>query len=172
MLGLTLALLVSAAPATAAPSQASAPAPPAARPLLVTVDDLPIAAGRLHPDPAERRQITGGLLAALARHKVPAVGLVTWSNVRDASDEALLEAWLTAGHELGSHSDRHLSLTTTDADVWLADVERGRAQLAAFLERRAAARCASSAFRSCARGTQRPSSTRPAPGSRRRGCAT
>lgn len=43
-------------------------------PLLVTVDDLPIAAGGLHPDPAERRRITDGLLAALARHGIRAVG--------------------------------------------------------------------------------------------------
>jgi peptidoglycan/xylan/chitin deacetylase (PgdA/CDA1 family)/ketosteroid isomerase-like protein len=56
--------------------------------------------------------------------------------VRDASDEALLEAWLAAGHELGSHSDRHLSLTATDAAAWLADVERGRSRLDAFLRPR------------------------------------
>ena len=132
-------LLVGAHPA--APASASdvglplLPATPAARPLLVTVDDLPIA-GRLHSDAAERRQITDGLLAALARHHVKAVGLVTSSNVHDASDEALLDAWLKAGHELGSHSDRHLNLTATDGATWVADVERGRAQLDAFLRSR------------------------------------
>ena len=108
---------------------------PAARPLLVTVDDLPIS-GSLHPASDDRRRVTDGLLAALARHHVPAVGLVTWGNVVDASDLALLEAWLTAGHELGSHSDHHLNLTRTDAGAWLADVESGRAQLEAFLRAR------------------------------------
>ncbi len=103
-----------------------------ARPLLVTVDDLPIASS-LHADPAERRRITQGLLAALAKHHVPAVGLVTWSNVRDAGDRALLDQWLAAGHELGNHSDRHLSLTATDAEAWLADVEHAREEIDAFL---------------------------------------
>jgi peptidoglycan/xylan/chitin deacetylase (PgdA/CDA1 family)/ketosteroid isomerase-like protein len=103
-----------------------------ARPLLVTVDDLPIASG-LHADPAERRRITQGLLAALAKHRVPAVGLVTWSNMKDAGDRALLDQWLAAGHELGNHSDRHLSLTATDAEAWLADVERAREEIDAFL---------------------------------------
>lgn len=103
------------------------------RPLLVSVDDLPIAAGRLHGDAAERRAITDGLLAALAAHHVSAVGLVTWGNVRDAADEKLLDAWLKAGHELGSHADQHLNLTRTDAAKWIADVERGRAQLEGFL---------------------------------------
>jgi uncharacterized protein (TIGR02246 family) len=56
--------------------------------------------------------------------------------VRDASDERLLDAWLAAGHELGSHSDRHLNLTATDAATWVADVERGRAALEAFLQAR------------------------------------
>ena len=110
-------------------------AAPVARPLLVTVDDLPIS-GALHPAASERRRITDGLLAALARHHVPAVGLVTWGNVVDPRDPALLEAWLTAGHELGSHADHHLNLTRTDAGTWLADVEAGRAQLDAFLRAR------------------------------------
>jgi uncharacterized protein (TIGR02246 family) len=114
---------------------APAPAGAAPRALLVTVDDLPISGG-LHPDASDRRAVTDGLLAALARHRIRAVGLVTWGNVREASDEALLEAWLAAGHELGSHSDRHLSLTATDVATWLADVERGRARLDAFLRPR------------------------------------
>ena len=45
-------------------------------PLLVTVDDLPLTGGDLHADPAERARITRGMLAALAAHEVPAVGLV------------------------------------------------------------------------------------------------
>ena len=106
-----------------------------ARPLLVTVDDLPIASS-LHADPAERRRITEGLLAALAKHRIPAVGLVTWSHVRDEGDRALLDRWLAAGHELGNHSDRHPSLTTTDASAWIADMERARVELDAFLSER------------------------------------
>ncbi len=105
-----------------------------ARPLLVTVDDLPIAGG-LHADPAERRRTSDGLLAALARHHVSAVGFVTWRNF-EAGDEPLLEAWLEAGHELGNHTDGHLDLTTHDAPTWIQDGERARVRLAAFLRAR------------------------------------
>ena len=52
------------------------PAREGPRPLVVTVDDLPISGGA-HGDPDERRAITRGLLAALERHDIRAVGLVT-----------------------------------------------------------------------------------------------
>jgi peptidoglycan/xylan/chitin deacetylase (PgdA/CDA1 family)/ketosteroid isomerase-like protein len=102
----------------------------------VTVDDLPLAAGRLHPEPAERERITRGMLHALARHGVPAVGLVTWSRVQDERDVDLLRRWLDAGHELGNHSHSHLDYTTTAADKYLADVELGRKKLQELLDRR------------------------------------
>ncbi|HXY41125.1 MAG TPA: polysaccharide deacetylase family protein [Vicinamibacteria bacterium] len=130
-----LVYLSFAAATTAATAQAGDAAAAARRPLLVTVDDLPVA-GTLHSDAAERRRITEGLLAALGRHRVPAVGFVIWSHVQGAADQSLLEQWLKAGHELGSHSDRHPSLTATDAETWIADGERARAGLDSFLSAR------------------------------------
>ena len=41
-------------------------------PVLVTVDDLPIASGALHPDPADRERLTRGLLAVFAKHGITA----------------------------------------------------------------------------------------------------
>jgi uncharacterized protein (TIGR02246 family) len=114
----------------------------ARRPVLVTVDDLPIGAGSHHRDAADRERITDGLLAALAKHRIHAVGLVTWSNVLRPSDEALLERWLAAGHELGNHTHGHLDYTRTDVATYVADVERGRAELAAFLAKPGACRAA------------------------------
>jgi peptidoglycan/xylan/chitin deacetylase (PgdA/CDA1 family) len=105
------------------------------RPILISVDDLPVAAGDLHADPTERARITGGLLAALAKHHVPAVGLVIWGNVTTDADRAILRRWLAGGHELGNHSAHHLDLTKTTADAYIADVEAGRAGLADFLAR-------------------------------------
>ena len=63
----------------------------------------------------------------LAKHHVPAVGLVIWGNVKTAADQAILRRWLAAGHELGNHSAHHLDLTKTDAAAYIADVEEGRA---------------------------------------------
>lgn len=103
------------------------------RALLVTVDDLPLSSARLHPDPAERRRITEDLLAALARHNIRAVGLVTWNNVRDDSDRELLRLWLAAGHELGNHSRRHLDYTRTDPETYIADIEYCRRELSQLL---------------------------------------
>jgi len=111
-------------------------APP--RPLVVTVDDLPVAGGSLHTDPAEREKITRDLLAALARHRIQAVGLVIWGNVRSDSDRKILQMWLDAGHELGNHSASHPSYTTTSPEDYIADVEAGRAGLAEFLAPRGA----------------------------------
>ncbi|HSS79218.1 MAG TPA: DUF4440 domain-containing protein [Thermoanaerobaculia bacterium] len=106
---------------------------PAGHPLLISVDDLPVAGGGLHTDPGERELITRGLLAALAKHHVPAVGLVIWGNVKTGADRVLLRRWLVAGHELGNHSANHLDFSKTGADAYVADVEAGRAGLAGFL---------------------------------------
>lgn len=104
-------------------------------PLLVTVDDLPIAS-ELHVDPRERLAITRDLLETLERHGVPAVGFVTWRNVKDDTDIDLLRMWLDAGHELGNHSDQHLNYSATDVEEYIADVERARVRLAQLLAER------------------------------------
>ena len=106
----------------------------AKRRLLVTVDDLPLTSAALHPNDADRLAITEGLLAAMARHHIKAVGLVAWKHVRNAADRALLERWLAAGHELGNHSATHPSYTETSSAAYIADVERGRREVATLLE--------------------------------------
>jgi peptidoglycan/xylan/chitin deacetylase (PgdA/CDA1 family) len=106
----------------------------AQRPLLVTVDDLPIASQLT--DPIDRQRTTRALLDALDRHRIRAVGLVTAERIRGPDDEALLLEWIDRGHELGNHSSGHLDLTTTPIDAYVADVEKGRARLAAILARR------------------------------------
>jgi peptidoglycan/xylan/chitin deacetylase (PgdA/CDA1 family)/ketosteroid isomerase-like protein len=103
------------------------------RPVLITIDDLPITPTRLHEDTAGRRQLTERLLAVLAKHQIQAVGLVTWRNVRNEDDRELLNLWLDAGHELGNHSFNHLSYSNTDTATYIADVESARKHLAEFL---------------------------------------
>ena len=120
--------------AAVAPAAAGSPV----RPIAVTVDDLPIGTPALHPDAADRERIHRTLLDVLARHKVPATGFVNWGRVTDPKDEAILAAWLGAGYTLGNHTFSHPDLTRTDLLTWLADMEKGRSALAAWLEARGA----------------------------------
>jgi uncharacterized protein (TIGR02246 family) len=106
------------------------------RPLLVTVDDLPLSAAQLHPEPAERERITRELLAILDQHGIRAVGFVVWGQVRSAEDRALLDLWLEAGHELGNHSWSHPNYRNTESGEYIADIERAREGLDDFLEER------------------------------------
>ncbi|HSS51300.1 MAG TPA: polysaccharide deacetylase family protein, partial [Thermoanaerobaculia bacterium] len=129
----TVALLALLAGSAMTEVSGAGAAEPVGRPLLISVDDLPVAGGGIHTDPGERELITRALLAALAKHQVPAVGLVIWGNVKTGDDRVLLRRWLAAGHELGNHSASHLDLTKTGADAYIADVEAGRAGLAGFL---------------------------------------
>ena len=124
---LSLALtLIGAGSALAAPQN------PPARPLLVTVDDLPLT-GAAPDSPAERRALTRAHLQALKAQGIHAVGLVTWKNLRGPEDVELLKMWLDAGHELGNHSEQHLSYTATPIETYRADIERGRARLQELL---------------------------------------
>lgn len=130
----SLAVLVALA-AGDGPRAQDFPAVAGTHPVLVTVDDLPLASNRLHPDEAERARITRDLLAVLRKHGITAVGLVTWRNV-GPDGERLLDMWLQAGHELGNHSYAHLDYSRTAAEDYVADLEKGRAALAAFLAAR------------------------------------
>ena len=119
--------------AGAPPAPAAAPATESRRPILISVDDLPVAGGGLHTDPDDRAQVTRGLLAALAKHGIRAQALVIQRSVAGPADEALLDLWLAGGHELGSHSYAHLNYTATPAAAYVADIEKGLAGLDAFL---------------------------------------
>ena len=111
-------------------------AAPAPRPILISVDDLPIASGKLHPDPAERLKITHELLAVLAKHHVPAMGMVVGKNHPTPGDEALLDLWLKAGLELGNHTYSHPDASKLETQAFIADAEKERAWLAKFLAAR------------------------------------
>jgi uncharacterized protein (TIGR02246 family) len=105
------------------------------RPLLVTVDDLPMTTATAQT-PEERARVTAELLTVLGEYDIRAVGLVAWGNVRGSADEALLKQWLDAGHELGNHSHAHFDYTSTDIETYIADIERGRTELAELMAER------------------------------------
>lgn len=106
------------------------------RPVLVTIDDLPLVGQHKNASAEFRLEITEKLLKVLADHEIRAVGLVTWHLVRTPEDRDLLQRWLDAGHELGNHSHDHRSLHTMEAEEFIADVEKARVPLSEFLEER------------------------------------
>jgi peptidoglycan/xylan/chitin deacetylase (PgdA/CDA1 family) len=74
--------------------------------------------------------LTTTLLASLHRHRVPAIGFVNESRLeRDgvvqADRVALLQAWTSAGFELGNHTYSHIDLHSATADDVIADLVRG-----------------------------------------------
>jgi peptidoglycan/xylan/chitin deacetylase (PgdA/CDA1 family) len=97
-------------------------APP--REIAITIDDLPTASV-LGNDLAAAERTTRDLLAALARHHVPAIGFVNETKLRtngklDERRVALLRQWIAGGLELGNHTFAHIDFHTTP----LADYER------------------------------------------------
>jgi peptidoglycan/xylan/chitin deacetylase (PgdA/CDA1 family) len=134
-------LLTRLAPAVlAALALGAAPAGPAgthSRTMAVTVDDLP---ARPSSDVAEMRRITDGVLAALGRHGVTAVGFVNEGKLEPAGQRAarlaLLRAWLEAGHDLGNHTYSHPDLQRVPLEEYERDVLRGEAGIRELLAAR------------------------------------
>lgn len=108
-------LLVLAGPALAE-------APP--RMIAVTIDDLPYAPGGLPCTRAEADTFTNRFLAMLVQQKVPAIGFANPGRGCEdrPADPALLERWLVAGFNLGSHSSTHPNINDVGLEAYAADV--------------------------------------------------
>jgi peptidoglycan/xylan/chitin deacetylase (PgdA/CDA1 family) len=134
--GLLAAVLALAAAGGLAAPLAPA-APPAPRTLAVTVDDLPAVPSS---DLAEMRRVTDGMLGVLRRHGVTAVGFVNESKLEPADERAgrvaLLESWLSAGHDLGNHTFSHPDLQRAPLEEYEADLLRGETATRALLATR------------------------------------
>lgn len=105
-----------------------------ARSVAVTIDDLPApAAGVVSNEPAALAAMTAQLLAALAAHRVPAVGFVNEGKLFAAGEGpagvgariAVLRQWVDAGLELGNHTFSHRSLNRLPLEEFEADLIRG-----------------------------------------------
>ncbi len=123
--------------AAATPAPAGDVGPPPSRAMAVTVDDLP----PLHPGGlAEARRVNDGVLAALSRHGVRAVGFVNEGRLLPDSERAprlsLLEAWLEAGHDLGNHTYSHPDINRVPLAEYERDVRRGEPAIRELLAKR------------------------------------
>lgn len=102
------------------------------RTLAITIDDVPYASAEGAADAgslADVRRVNEAVLAALARHKAPAVGFVNESRlqVQGERDErvAILRRWAEAGMILGNHTYSHLRLQDTPLASYQDDIVRG-----------------------------------------------
>jgi acetyl esterase/lipase/peptidoglycan/xylan/chitin deacetylase (PgdA/CDA1 family) len=87
----------------------------------ITIDDLPLNGPQF--DAGRLRTMTDKILAAINKHKIPAVGFVNESLLRAGGETdariAILKAWSDGGVELGNHTYSHLGFK----DATLADYE-------------------------------------------------
>ena len=113
---------------------ATANAPVPRRMVALTFDDLPVfGAFRTAADGAT---VTDRLLEGFKRHRWQVTGFVNELQL-EAPDKpqriALLERWLDAGMDLGNHTFSHVSLNTTPADAYIAEIARDETVTARLL---------------------------------------
>lgn len=129
-----LSLALHVARGSAAEVAAGAAGVPGARSVAVTIDDLPgPLAGVVSNEPPALAAMTTKLLAALAAHRVPAVGFVNEGKLfvegegaaGVAARTAVLRQWIDAGLELGNHTYSHRSLNRLPLGEFEADVVLG-----------------------------------------------
>lgn len=125
--GCILACLACAQSASAwVPQGANSAAGPPRREIAITIDDLPSA---FQSDVPTTREETARILAALRRHRAPAVGFVNEAKLHVAGevDEriGLLRMWLDAGIPLGNHTFSHVKFQDTPLWQYQDEVIRG-----------------------------------------------
>lgn len=126
--GLLAALLILACTGFA-PAQAG-------KSVAITFDDLPVAnAGEISQErlaPSEIARLNSAILAALRRHRAPAIGFVVEATVLAMGKpeaKGILGAWTRDGFSLGNHSYSHADTNGLDLAGIEAEIERGEATI-------------------------------------------
>jgi peptidoglycan-N-acetylglucosamine deacetylase len=111
------------------------------RSVAITVDDLPCANCQPHTPPGTPRQgsmveANKRLIAGIVRAHAPATGFVITQGVEEAGPvgNSILQLWLAAGLDLGSHSYSHPNFADITTDQMEADVARADSMLRPLLE--------------------------------------
>jgi peptidoglycan/xylan/chitin deacetylase (PgdA/CDA1 family) len=102
----------------------------------VTFDDVPsVAVARCNARPLNER-----LLQKIERNNMPAAALVVTGPGRCGANQltTIVNMWLTAGHEVGSHTHTHNDINRMSLAAYLADVDSAHNRLSAILSRRGA----------------------------------
>jgi peptidoglycan/xylan/chitin deacetylase (PgdA/CDA1 family) len=116
--------------------------PAQTRTVALTVDDLPFAAANdTRPmQPADAKAVAAAnhkLLAALARHHVPATGFVIQRGAESlglASGTEILREWTRRGFDLGNHSYGHPDFDDLTIEQFEDQIVRGEATFAPLMK--------------------------------------
>ena len=100
--------------------------------MAITFDDLPFGYTR-HLTIAEQREAVTRVLATLEKHRITATVFVIGRSVTDAN-RGLVDAFVRAGHVVGSHSFSHLDLGVVSAEDYILDIQRGEEAIKPWLK--------------------------------------
>ena len=117
---------------------ALAAAPPPARRVAVTFDDLPFGGSEGPCQATPLRSLTRALLAPIHAGRIPVTAFVIGGRCAELGEAPVrqaLAAWLAAGTELGNHTYSHADLSTTAVCSYQADIVRAEPLLAAVAGR-------------------------------------
>ncbi len=103
------------------------------RAVAITFDDLPDLSGDEHTV-EQTTAMMQKLISAIAAQRVPAIGFVNEDKLLDETNtkndprlEALLDAWLASGFDLGNHTFAHVDLHEVGVTAFENDITRGEA---------------------------------------------
>lgn len=95
------------------------------REIAITIDDLPLVASKMNTDGNRQRstQRFTKIIQAFAKYQVPVTGFVIAGAIEKGQWQ-FLEQFKQAGFMLGNHTYSHWNLNQTNADKYIADLER------------------------------------------------
>ncbi len=98
------------------------------RSVVITVDDLPFAAGGVVADRAVAEAANRKMLAAFKAHRVPATGFVNEKTV-EALGAASLKEWIAGRFDLGNHTYSHPDINLLSVAQIEQEIIRGEATI-------------------------------------------
>lgn len=104
------------------------------REIAITIDDLPLVASQMNT-PGNIQRSTERfmrIIQILSDNKVPATGFVIAGAIEDGQWD-FLEKFRSAGFMIGNHTYSHYNLNRTNADKYIADIDRADQKLAPLL---------------------------------------
>jgi peptidoglycan-N-acetylglucosamine deacetylase len=100
--------------------------------MAITFDDLPFGYAR-NLTIAEQREAVARVLATLDKHGVTATVFVIGRSVRNENRD-LVDAFVRAGHLVGSHSFSHPDLGVVSAENYILDIQKGEEAINPWLK--------------------------------------